>query len=280
MGSTDVPPPEFAEPPPRLTGWKAFFVLLAACYVGSLLLIPFSWTLVKQLPQPGVPAEYLTVVLVASFVINVFIELGFSAAAIGLGLWLGGAIGLGTPRLRAWLEGDRAALRQMLRPLPLALGLGVVVGAVVLGISLAFKGLDLLPKPPQPLQLPPAWEGFLASIGAGIREEVWLRLGLMTLLVWCGTRMTRRPQPGPVTVWTGNVLAALIFGAIHLPQGAAFYGGLTPGLVAFALLANGLGGVVFGWLYWRHGLLAAMAAHFSTDVVLKVIYVLLYPWLQ
>jgi membrane protease YdiL (CAAX protease family) len=34
---------------------------------------------------------------------------------------------------------------------------------------------------------------------------------------------------------------------------------------------NGLAGVVFGWLYWRRGLLAAMVAHLTFDLVLHVI---------
>jgi membrane protease YdiL (CAAX protease family) len=37
------------------------------------------------------------------------------------------------------------------------------------------------------------------------------------------------------------------------------------------MLLNSIGGLVFGWLYWRQGLLAAMVAHFSADVVLHVI---------
>jgi hypothetical protein len=45
--------------------------------------------------------------------------------------------------------------------------------------------------------------------------------------------------------------------------------------LAWVLGANGLVGVVFGWLYWRYGLLAAMIAHFSADVVLHTLAPLL-----
>jgi len=34
---------------------------------------------------------------------------------------------------------------------------------------------------------------------------------------------------------------------------------------------NGLGGLAFGWLYWKQGLESAMIAHFSADIVLHVI---------
>ena len=36
------------------------------------------------------------------------------------------------------------------------------------------------------------------------------------------------------------------------------------------MLLNGVGGMLFGWLYWKHGLMAAMLAHFSADIVLHV----------
>jgi membrane protease YdiL (CAAX protease family) len=71
-------------------------------------------------------------------------------------------------------------------------------------------------------------------------------------------------------VWGVNLLAALVFGAIHLPQAAAVIG-LTVPVVGFVRLLNGVGGVAFGSLYWRRGLLAAMLAHISADIVLHVI---------
>jgi hypothetical protein len=35
--------------------------------------------------------------------------------------------------------------------------------------------------------------------------------------------------------------------------------------------------MVFGWMYWRHGLIAAMVAHASADVVLHVLPQLILP---
>ena len=46
-------------------------------------------------------------------------------------------------------------------------------------------------------------------------------------------------------------------------------------MITRALLLNGIGGIVFGWLYWKRGLLAAMLAHFSADIVLHVVTPLL-----
>jgi membrane protease YdiL (CAAX protease family) len=34
---------------------------------------------------------------------------------------------------------------------------------------------------------------------------------------------------------------------------------------------NAVGGLVFGWLYWKRGIEMAMLGHFSADIVLHVL---------
>jgi len=46
-------------------------------------------------------------------------------------------------------------------------------------------------------------------------------------------------------------------------------------VVTRAIVLNGLAGIVWGWLYWKSGLEAAMVSHFSADIVLHVIWPLL-----
>jgi membrane protease YdiL (CAAX protease family) len=41
------------------------------------------------------------------------------------------------------------------------------------------------------------------------------------------------------------------------------------------LILNSLGGIVFGWLYWKKGLEASMISHFTADLVLHVLLPLL-----
>jgi len=65
-------------------------------------------------------------------------------------------------------------------------------------------------------------------------------------------------------------LPSCAVGAGYLPTTAVLLP-LTPLVIARALLLNGIGGMIFGWLYWKRGLLAAMMAHFSTDIVLHVV---------
>lgn len=67
-------------------------------------------------------------------------------------------------------------------------------------------------------------------------------------------------------------LTAVLFGLAHIPNATHFvpFSGLV---LARALILNGVAALVFGWLYWRKGLEAAMLAHFSADIVVHVLFV-------
>jgi hypothetical protein len=106
------------------------------------------------------------------------------------------------------------------------------------------------------------------------REQSTGELILMTFLVWLGTRMARWTTPASAIVWMANVPAAILFGALHLPQAFVLVG-INTTLVAFTLLGNGVPGAVFGWLYWRRGLVATMVSHFAADLLLKGVLPLL-----
>lgn len=249
---------------PRAARWRAFVLLLILSLLGSLSSMPLQWQILKQSPQT-IPLP--DVVMVVALAVGALFELMLTAAALGIGLWLGGGIGLGAPILEASLAGDALSRRRLRTSLPLAVGIGVLAGAAIAGLALLAK--PLIPAAKQQFG-GAAWMMILVSFGAGVREEIWFRLGLMTFLAWLGATLLRQRQANPGVVWAGNVLATLLFGAAHLPLQAAVTG-LTVPIVLIGLTLNGVAGVVFGWLYWRRGLVAAMVAHFSTDIVLHVV---------
>lgn len=122
---------------------------------------------------------------------------------------------------------------------------------------------------------PPAWMGLLASLYGGITEEVLLRVFLMGVMAWLASRaLPSKEALRPTAAWVAITVATVIFGLGHLPATASF-SPLTGTVVLRALLLNGVGGMVFGWLYWRHSLMAAMVAHFTADLVLHVLVPLL-----
>jgi membrane protease YdiL (CAAX protease family) len=244
---------------------RAFVVLVLAGLVGAVAVLPYALALNPPRLAPGSPP---LVLLLALSVGQTFVLV---AGAAALGLWLGPRVGLGAPLLLQWLSGEPAAAdRARAMVLPSAL-VGIATGAVVLLLDV-FVFAPYLPGDLTAggTQSTTWWQGLLASLYGGLVEEILLRLGLMTLLVWLGARLTRATRPTDAVYWAGTLLAALLFGLGHLPATAALVP-LTPLVVARALALNGIAGAVFGWLYWRQGLSAAILAHVAGDLVLHVI---------
>ncbi|WP_439526486.1 CPBP family intramembrane glutamic endopeptidase [Roseovarius mucosus] len=179
-------------------------------------------------------------------------------AGVGAGVALGERVGL-----RSWVT---ARLRGDLPPvmhvssLAVAALLGFGTGAVVVV-------LDRLVAPsigvPSVGSLPDIGTALIAISYGGITEELMLRYGLMTLLVWVGARVwTTRP---PRLYFGALLVSAFLFGAGHLPAMAALIP-LTPIVVLRTVGLNALLGLAFGWLFWRRGLEHAMVAHVATHL--------------
>lgn len=195
-----------------------------------------------------------------------------STTLAALGLWLGSRIGLGAPLLIALLTRNPGALRQVARVTALAAVVGLFVGLFLWLLRLAT--VDFLPPELPELGHRGAVGGLLVSISAAIGEEVWIRLGVMTIIAWILFRALGRHDLTPRIAWTAILVSALAFGAIHLPQLAAAGAATLIGIAA-TMLGNTLVGVVCGWFFWRHGIISAIMAHFAIDVVLHVVPALL-----
>lgn len=74
-----------------------------------------------------------------------------------------------------------------------------------------------------------------------------------------------------VKMWAAIILAAFLFGVGHLPAATATGMDLTLLLTLRIILLNAVGGIIFGWLYWKKGLEAAVIAHFTADIGLHVV---------
>ncbi len=108
----------------------------------------------------------------------------------------------------------------------------------------------------------------------GLTEEVLLRWGLMSLVVWSASRLIR--QAGGATgrardgvVWFGIAASAAVFALGHLPALSQSVE-LSGPIVARTLGLNGVAGLAYGWLFWRRSLESAMLAHATTHVGLAL----------
>lgn len=240
--------------------WKLFYILLGASVITTLMVMPYALTLVQ-----GTNLVITPVLLLAQFIQSI----ALFSVAIYVGLKLSKRVGFGMPILEGLLKGDRQSekIKSILLP---SVGLGFFVAVLIILVSLLF-GLISVDFLKAEIAIP-TWMSLLASFYGGIGEEVLLRLFLMTFFVWVTFKIKKTSEGKPTTygIWIAIILSSIIFGLGHLP----ITGGLaaiTPIIVIRAIVLNGIGGLVFGWLYWKKGLESAMISHFSADIGLHVI---------
>jgi membrane protease YdiL (CAAX protease family) len=151
--------------------------------------------------------------------------------------------------------------------------LGLACGVLLITGDILFAPINNFGRFPHP-QFPIS---ILASLSAGIGEEMLFRgfvFGLWGLLLnWLLKRFNQRT----LALWIANVIAALAFGAGHFATlffltGASSFAELDPVLLVEVFLLNGLIGLVAGERYMKDGLVAAAGVHFWTDVVFHVIW--------
>jgi membrane protease YdiL (CAAX protease family) len=66
------------------------------------------------------------------------------------------------------------------------------------------------------------------------------------------------------------VASALIFGLGHLPVAFLLSPEVTTPLVVYIILGNAAFGFIAGYLYWKHGLECAIAAHMVAHLTMIV----------
>jgi membrane protease YdiL (CAAX protease family) len=249
--------------------WKLYFILLTAGIISIIASLPYAFTLA------GDTLKQVTIPLPILIAISVVQSSVFFAIALFLGLKLSKKIGLGLPIIEDYLlnKDMQSDVKSIFKT---SLFIGIATGITIILLDLIFyrSGVQISLWA---AQLPPFWMRFLVSFYGGFGEEILLRLFFMSFLVWLLSRFNRSDQNivnNGYVMWVSIIIAALLFGLGHLPITARVTA-LTPLVLVRAILLNGIGGIGFGWLYWKKGLESAMIAHFTADMVLHAIFPLL-----
>jgi hypothetical protein len=97
----------------------------------------------------------------------------------------------------------------------------------------------------------------------GITEEVLMRWGLMSMLVWLGWKLLQagRGRPTSLVMWIAIGLTGLVFGLTHLPVLMALNVPIASAVLTAVVVGNAAFGMVAGFLFWRFGLEAAIVSH-------------------
>jgi CAAX prenyl protease-like protein len=111
----------------------------------------------------------------------------------------------------------------------------------------------------------PVWRPFALAFESSIIEEIVFRLFVLSVTAWALFRVFRGRSTPFAVAW---VFSTLLFGLAHLPQWLALTGP-SKSLIAAVLALNGVGGLLFGWIFWRWGLPYAILCHAAGDVIIQ-----------
>lgn len=254
---------------------RRFGALFGLGFLGILALVATSGPeLVELAESPDVPVS--AAVLAAATVVQSSILL---AVAVLVGLYTAPRVGFRSHVLERVTTGDPIVSRLRAEVGP-AVALGLVAGTVIVLAEFVFA-----PSPETVGDTADATVGAVLSsvplrfLYGGITEELLLRWGFMSLVAFVGWRAVGRVRgssldrsaPSAGLLWAAILLSAVAFGIGHLPAAATLYGELTAGVITWIVLGNAIGGIAFGWLFWRYSLEAAMIAHASSHVVFVVL---------
>lgn len=246
----------------RNWNWKVFLVLVGMIIPALFAILPYS----IHLQNLSIGWDIL--LLDRLIYILLYSLLG------GIGLVLANRIGLGMPFVEGWARREPIPFR--FRTI-VAIAWITAVGLNLLSLFLHTVVFDpplhaMLQKLGITIsaaaQTPPLY-GFLAALSAGINEETIYRLFGLSLLAWSGGLLLHDSdgRPKPIVFWTANILFALAFGAAHLSAQTAIGLPLNSLVVVATLVLNGIGGLLFGWLFWKFGLESAMLGHILADIL-------------
>jgi hypothetical protein len=231
--------------------------------LGVLSMLPAIPQLLAAQPQsPKIPLVLIQ--FIAALQTGVFIF-----GAVLLGKKFAHRVNLSAPVINAIL--DRKPIRAQVKSqfFPALLG-GIIGGVLILVIARYFY--PFLPEEFLLAAKKLAMPWYARIFYGGITEEILLRWGLMSFLVWLCFKIIQRGK-GDVhnsNYFVGVIVAAFVFGLGHLPTAYALSSIVTQQLNAYIIIGNMSFGLIAGFLYWKHGLECAIFSHMVAHLTMII----------
>ena len=104
----------------------------------------------------------------------------------------------------------------------------------------------------------------VSRIFGGIYEEIVIRWGIMTLIVWTLWRLGQKGVgvPKKSLIWSGIILSQILFASGHTFILIRF--GITNPIWSIATIF--IVTFLWGWLFWKRGIESAIVAHMSFHI--------------
>lgn len=247
-----------------MKNYKQICVLWLLGLLGTISVLPVVPQLIALQNQP-IPFSILQVQAIT------FVQSGvLILVAVIIGSIFSLKVNLSAPVLVAIL--DRQPVLTKLRPqiIPAILG-GILGGAFIVLFALSFQ--TLLPTEfilaAKKMSMP--W--YARIFYGGIAEELLIRWGLMSCLVWLIFRCFQNgsAEIKPIIYISAILVSALVFGLGHLPAAHLLSSVVTVPLIVYIIVGNAVFGIVAGGLYWKFGLECAIMSHMVAHITMVIL---------
>jgi Type II CAAX prenyl endopeptidase Rce1-like len=232
------------------------FAVLIAIYIVMALLNFF-------LPQDSygtlIPAEQTPASPVVMALANAGIVLVLYGGLGWLGLLLSRKLAL--PEI--W---DASVSSQQRFVIPALVGLGTAMFFILADLLFSpINGIGRLTHPPFPTSI-------VASISAGIGEEIMFRLFFISFWTWLVSQVIFRARWQAPVYAVFSFLSAIAFSMAHLPalmflQGWSDFSQVPAVLFVEIFLLNGTLSLLAAYCFKKYGFLAPVGVHFWTDII-------------
>lgn len=235
--------------------------------VGMIGVLSTLWIVVP------IPAEKLPLPLIAVKLLNLISPTLLLSIAVLVGVNLASKVGLSAPFTEALASGSQAPI-SAIKPQVIPGLVGGIFGGVALS-TLYFLWRSSLPIDfvAQAEALSKNTPLLTRILYGGITEEILMRWGFMSILVWAAWRVLQKAQGSPDAMYVALAIgiSAIVFGLGHLPLAFTLSSQATASLVAYIIVGNAFFGLIAGYLYWQKGLEAAIIAHVTVHLAMTII---------
>ncbi len=185
--------------------------------------------------------------------------------AVIIGTLLYDKVGFSVPTISSILKIEQPKVK-FIEQIKYGIILGLISGILITLISIIFK--SSLPQEFIDLGNKIKITVIARFIYGGFTEELLVRFGFMTLVVWIVSKVTNNLVNS--TYWIGIILASILFGLGHFPVVFNTVPNPSITLLTYVLIGNSIAGLFFGWLYWKKGLEAAFIGHIFAHVAMII----------
>lgn len=185
--------------------------------------------------------------------------------AVIIGTLLYDKVGFSVPTISSILKIEQPKIK-FIEQIKYGIILGLISGILITLISIIFK--SSLPQEFIDLGNKIKITVIARFIYGGFTEELLMRFGFMTLVVWIVSKVTNNLVNS--TYWIGIILASILFGLGHFPVVFNTVPNPSITLLTYVLIGNSIAGLFFGWLYWKKGLEAAFIGHIFAHVAMII----------